>query len=182
MELSTVQQNNYQGKKQAGELPFAKTISKYQQSYKQVPWSYSNDGNLRWNDSVMIQNAQTQGWIVMDIGTRVPNVDEGYTVTSTGVGQNPGPMTRSVFRLVRVDDCDIFGSDEYVRYGQKVRVNANEYLYRKSLGLASMKHSPTICAPLSGNQIAFMSAARADANGVWIIDSVEPQTRFECQG
>jgi len=47
----------------------------------------------------------------MDIGTRVPNVDEGYTVTSTGVGQNPGPMTRSVFRLTRVDDYDIFGSD-----------------------------------------------------------------------
>lgn len=45
-----------------------------------------------------------------------------------------------------------------------------------------MKHSPTICAPLSGNQISFMSAARADANGVWVIDSVEPNTRFECQG
>ena len=45
-----------------------------------------------------------------------------------------------------------------------------------------MKHSPTICAPLSGNQIAFMSAARADANGVWVIDSVEPNTRFESQG
>ena len=65
----------------------------------------------------MIQNAQTQGWVVMDIGTRVPNVDEGYTVTSTGVGQNPGPMTRSVFKIARVDDCDIFGSDCYVRYG-----------------------------------------------------------------
>jgi len=118
----------------------------------------------------------------MDIGTRVPNVDEGYTVTSTGVGQNPGPMTRSIFRLTRVDDGDIFGSDEYLRYGQKVRINANEYLYRKCLGLSSMKHSPTICAPLSGNQIAFMSAARADANGVWVIDSTEPQTRFESQG
>ena len=88
-------------------------------------------------------------------------------------------MTRSVFRLTRVDDSDIFGSDCYLRYGQKVRIEANEYLYRKRLGLSSMKHSPTICAPLSGNQIAFMSAARADANGVWIIDSIEPNTRFE---
>jgi hypothetical protein len=120
--------------------------------------------------------------MVMDIGTRVPNVDEGYTVTSTGVGQNPGPMTRSVFRLTRVDDVDIFGSDCYVRYGQKVRIEANEYLFRKRLGLASMKHSPTICAPLSGNQIAYVSAARPDANGVWIVDSVEPNSRFEMQG
>lgn len=145
-----MQQNNYQGKKQAGELPFAQTISKYQASYKQVPWSHSNDGNLRWNDNVMIQNQQTQGWVVMDIGDKIPNVDEGYAVTSTSEGQNPGPMTRSVFKMCRVDEFDVFGSDQYIRYGQKVRIEANEYLYRKKLGLVSMKHSPTICAPISG--------------------------------
>lgn len=27
-----------------------------------------------------------------------------------------------------------------------------------------------------------MSASRADANGVWLVDSVEPNTRFERQG
>lgn len=53
----------------------------------------------------------------MDIGDKVPNVDDGFSVTSTGEGQNPGPMTRSVFRLVKVDDADIFGSDEFIRYG-----------------------------------------------------------------
>jgi hypothetical protein len=55
--------------------------------------------------------------MVMDIGDRVPNVEEAYNVTSTGKGQNPGPMTRSIFKLVRVDDYDIFGSDDYFRYG-----------------------------------------------------------------
>ena len=45
----------------------------------------------------MIQNASTKGWLVVDIGDKVPNVAEAYTVTSTGEGQNPGPMTRSVF-------------------------------------------------------------------------------------
>ena len=54
-------------------------------------------------------------------------------------GQNPGPMTRSVFQLKRVEDMDIFGSDEYIRYGQKVRVVSNEYLYRKRLALSSFK-------------------------------------------
>ena len=88
-------------------------------------------------------------------------------------------MTRSVFRLARVDDLDMFGSDEYVRYGQKVRVEANQYLFRKRLSLISLKYSPTICAPLSGKQAAFMSAARQDANSVWIVDSVDPNTRFE---
>ena len=49
-----------------------------------MPWSHSSDGCLRWNSEVMIQNAQTEGWMVMDIGDRVPNVEEAYNVTSTG--------------------------------------------------------------------------------------------------
>ena len=46
-------------------------------------------------------------------------------MTTTSVGQNPGPMTRSVFTLNREDAHDMFGDDEYIRYGQKVRVNSN---------------------------------------------------------
>ena len=81
----------------------------------------------------MIQNAQTEGWLVMDVGDRVPNVEEGYQVTTTSVGQNPGPMTRSVFTVKREDATDMFGDDEYVRYGQKVRIASSDYLYRKAL-------------------------------------------------
>ena len=40
----------------------------------------------------------------MDIGQRVQNVEEGYTLTATGAAQNPGPMTRSVFRVVKQDN------------------------------------------------------------------------------
>jgi len=65
----------------------------------------------------MIQNSQTEGWLTVDVGDKVPNVEEAYTVTSTSRGQNPGPMTRSVYQLIRVEDADIFGSDEYLRYG-----------------------------------------------------------------
>ena len=53
----------------------------------------------------------------MDIGDSVPNVPEAYNVTSTGEGQNPGPMTRSVYKLTRVDAVDMFGSDEFIRFG-----------------------------------------------------------------
>lgn len=71
LELQRIQENNYAAKKSSGTLPFAQTISKYQQSFKQVPWSHSADGNLRWDDFVMVQNLKTQGWVVMDIGERV---------------------------------------------------------------------------------------------------------------
>jgi len=59
-------------------------------------------------------------------------------------------MTRSVFSLKREDASDMFGDDEYIRYGQKVRITSNDYLFRKKLALHSLKHSPTICAPVSG--------------------------------
>ena len=54
MELSGIQRSNYNAKKTGEQLPFSKTLSKYQQSYRQVPWTFSKDGLLRWGDSVMI--------------------------------------------------------------------------------------------------------------------------------
>ena len=130
----------------------------------------------------MIQNAHTEGWCVMDIGDKVPNVEESYQVTSTSKGQNPGPMTRSVFKLVRVEEMDIFGSDDYFRYGQKVRIEANQYLFRKKLSLASYKQTPTVCSAVSNRQVGCVTAARPDFNSVWVIDHVDPTCRFEMQG
>jgi len=138
LELNNIQQTNYAGKKQDGTLPFSKTISKYQQSYRQVPWSHAADDCLQWGHTVMIQNQQTEGWLVMDIGDKVTNVEEGYTITSTSAGQNPGPMTRSVFKLVKAEGDDgMFISDQFVRYGQKIRVEANSFLFKKALSLSS---------------------------------------------
>lgn len=62
----------------------------------------------------------------MDIGERVQNIPEGYSVSSTGSDSNPGPVTRSVFQLVKEENPkDLFMRDEYVRYGQLVRIVAN---------------------------------------------------------
>ena len=124
-ELDGVQKKNYDNKKAGDNLPFSKTFSKYVSSYRQVPWSHSPEGTVEWGQQVMIQNAQTEGWLTMDIGDKVPNVDESYQITSTSRGQNPGPMTRSVYNLSRVEQADMFGSDQYLRYGQKVRFEAN---------------------------------------------------------
>jgi hypothetical protein len=131
---------------------------------------------------VMLQNKKTTGFVVMDIGERVQNVEEGYTVTCTSAGQNPGPMTRSVFRVVKEDSVDMFTSDEFVRYGQKLRIEANEHLFKKRLQLSSAPQTATVCAALSGKQIAFVNAARPNANGLWRIDHCDPNIRFEMQG
>jgi hypothetical protein len=130
----------------------------------------------------MIQNAKTQGWLVMDIGERVANVQEGYAITSTSAGQNPGPMTRSVFQLNKCDGVDMFQCDQYVRYGQKLRLQANSHLFRKVLQLNSCTQTPTVSAALSMKQLCFMNATRPNSDGQWVIDHVDPNVRFEMQG
>ena len=77
---------------------------------------------------------------------------------------------------------DIFGSDELIRYGQKLRIEANPYLFRKKLVLSSYRHSHNQCAPVSGYQLACMTAVRSGANGVWVVDHIDPNIRFEMQG
>ena len=88
-------------------------------------------------------------------------------------------MTRSVFKITRVDDYDMFGSDEFIRFGQKVRLVANDYLHRKKLALASYKHTAAILAPVSQKQLACMSATKQDASTIWVIDHVDPKIRYE---
>lgn len=50
-----------------------------------------------------------------------------------------------------MEDCDIFGSDSIVRFGQKVRLEANCHLYKKKLAVGSMPHGPAAHAALSHN-------------------------------
>jgi hypothetical protein len=73
--------------------------------------------------------------LVADIGDRVSALEEAYMVTTTP--RNPGPMTRSIFVIKRVEPSDVFGNDQYVRYGQKVYLEVNPYLFRKTLYLSS---------------------------------------------
>jgi hypothetical protein len=104
-------------------LNFNKTLSKVDTSSKKVPWSFSADGYLKSGDSVLIMNKKTNGHLVMDIGTRASGLEEAYQLTSTP--QYPGPMTRSVFVIKREEKIDVFGSDDTIRYGQKVRIESN---------------------------------------------------------
>lgn len=57
-------------------------------------------------------------------------------MTTTKV--NPGPVARSIFILKRVDKVDLYGSDDVIRYGQKLRLEASPHAFRKPLYLSSV--------------------------------------------
>ena len=61
---------------------------------------------------------------------------------ATTTKTDPGPVTRSVFVIKKAEKFDIFGSDNIVRYGQKVIIESNPYIFKKPLYLSSNPHGP----------------------------------------
>lgn len=118
--------------------------------------------------------------MVADLGTKALGPDEAYIPTITS--NHPGPITRSVFVIRKVEKADMFGSDDIIRYGQKVRIEVNPYLHRKPLSLSSQHLSPTVYSPVSGKQEASLTTRDVAFNNTWIIDHIDPNYRFEKQG
>jgi len=102
---------------------------------KKVPWSYSTDGYLRYGFQVLITNKKTMGYMVTDIGNKTLTSEESYMVTTTQ--QHPGPVTRSIFVIKKAEEMDKFGKDDIIRYGQKIKIEACPYLFKKTLWLSS---------------------------------------------
>ena len=128
----------------------------------------------------MLKNKKTSGWLAMNTNDRCPGPEERYMCTTT-TDQGVGPISRAVFKIVRVEDMDIFGSDNIVRYGQKIRIESNPYAFRKPLLLSSTPKDQNIYSPVSRLNEASMHAKESYA-GVWIIDTVDPNFRLERQG
>ena len=172
-------QNDFQQKEADNQLPFSKTMTSYQQNYKKVPWTFSPDGCIRDGDNLMIRNKKTEGWLVMDIDDKLKQVEEAYMVTTTK--QHTGPVTRSVFVIKKAEKMDMFGSDNIIRYGQKVILEANPYIFRKPLYLSSTPHGPQTYSPVSRQQEVSMHSKSTYLNQ-WIIDYSDPNYRLEKQG
>jgi hypothetical protein len=121
---------DYDQKKQTGSLEFNKTFTKVTQSFKKVPWTFPQaDQYMRDGFSVMITNKKTKGYMVVDLGSKAQGFDEAFLPTVAQ--QHPGPISRSIFVIKKAEKADIFGSDNIIRYGQKVKIEVNPYLYRR---------------------------------------------------
>lgn len=128
----------------------------------------------------MLKNKKTDGWLVFNTADRVQGtVDECYMLTTTN--DAPGPVKRSVFSLVRAEEQDIFGSDDVVRYGQKVKIVSNPYAFKKPLFVSSFPKSQSVYSPVTRYQEASVHSKESYL-GVWIIDSLDPNDRLERQG
>lgn len=62
-------------------------------------------------------------------------------MVTTTADQGVGPVNRAIFKIIRHEESDIFGSDNIIRFGQKVRIESNPYAFRKPLVLSSTPKS-----------------------------------------
>ena len=118
---------------------------------------------MRFGDSVMLKNQQTNGVLVFDSGDKITSHDEAYGCTTTD--KQVGPCARSIVNIARAEND---GSDNIVRYGQKIRFEGNPFLIGKKLYLHSTQISPLAFARFSRNQEVCM-IAKPVYNTVWKI-------------
>ena len=116
------------------------------------------------------------GYMVGDIGNKTPTLEESYMITTTQ--QHPGPVTRSIFVIRKAEEVDIYGKDDIIRYGQKIKIEACPYLFRKLLWVSSQPLAPNCHSPVSRNQEASLTIKNS-FYGTWIIDYLDPNYRYE---
>lgn len=115
---------DYNQRKTNQTLDFHKTFSRVTQQSKKVTWTYANkDQSLRDGYHVIITNKKVQSYVVADLSTKALGIDEAYIPTATP--NHPGPVARSIFVIRKAEKADMFGSDDIIRYGQKVKIEVN---------------------------------------------------------
>ena len=124
----------------------------------------------------MLKSKATNGLLVFDSGDKVTSNDEAYGCTTTD--KEMGPCARSIVSIQRVEDD---GSDNIVRYGQKIRLEGNSYLIGKKLFLHSTQISPLSFARFSRNQEVSM-IAKPIYNTAWKILHNNPNLRVSSLG
>ncbi len=152
----------------------------HEMHYKKVPWTHSADGLIRNGDCLMLKNKKTNGWLALNTSDRCPGPEEKYMCTTT-CDEGIGPANRAVFKITRVEDMDIFGSDDIVRYGQKIKIESNPYAFKKTIAVGSVPKGQNTYSPVSRLNEASMHA-KGSNDCVWVIDTLDPNFRFERQG
>lgn len=143
----------------------------------QVPQTFSNDGLIRFGDSLMVKNKASNGVLVFDSGDRITSHDEAYACTTTD--KNVGPIARSVIVITKAE-ADAH-TDNLLRFGQKIRLESTTHLLGKKTYLHSCQISPLAFARFSRNQEVCMISKNI-YNTVWRVVHANPNFRVSTIG
>lgn len=142
------------------------------------------DGFLRFQAPLMLQNAETEGFLSMDVDDRVEG-PHGWRVIVTTVPQKQ-PVLRSVFVIMPVpsDDDQYFkgkGEGDVLHYGQRFVLQTHPALLEKPMYLCSERKTPESKSKVSGNQFVYLSEEGGQA-ALWAIDYSNAEYRGDMEG
>ena len=127
--LEEAKVSDFQKRSETGSLHLRRLESKLEKCGQAVPHSFSSDGCIRFGDSIMLSNVQTEKILCCDPFEELESGVSKYLVTA---GPDKGPLARSVFKIVKphakqanlLDDSE----DQVLRYGQAFLLQCDDAL------------------------------------------------------
>ena len=167
---------NFRKRSETGNLALRKQEIKMERCNEIVPHSYSEDGTVKYGDTIILANDTTGALLSCDPFEDMVQGQERFLVS--GSDQEPAPKARNTFRILRappkLQEAGSDISDPYVRYGQSFLLQCNESLLvsptsqmlAPMLYLSSCKKNERTATRNTNRQMVYLSN-RNDANAVW---------------
>ena len=145
-----------------------------------VPHTFSADGILKFGDTIMLKNLNTNAYLANNIFDRTQPIGETYSVTAAPEASKSGagPTARSTFVIVKWPKYNY--PDEVLRYGQpfllacnpSLRVDEGTGLLRPPVYLASRIVTTNRFAKMSNHQEVSMEGGKMHYDFTWTAQKV----------
>ena len=176
--LEEAKVSDFQKRSETGSLHLRRLESKLEKCSQVVPHSFSSDGYIRFGDTIMLSNVETEKVLSCDPFEQLEVGIPKFLVTA---GPDKGPLARSIFKVVRplpnqsnlMDDNE----DPILRYGQAFLLQCDDALLVSGetssmlsppLYLASTVKNERTATKATNRQMCFMTSA-ATSDAVWTI-------------
>lgn len=177
LSLEEAKVSNFQTRSSNGNLALRKMEIKIAVCSEIVPHTYSEDGIIRFGDTVVLQHDNTGSVLACDPFDEVI-AGQGKFLVST-VAEDPKPKARNTFRIMRppphMCNFDDNLNDPIVHIGQSFMLACNESLLVKpgskllapTLYLSSTKKNERMATKRTNRQLVYMSSA-VNAESIWL--------------
>jgi len=177
LSLEEAKVSNFQSRSSNGNLALRKMEIKIGVCSEIVPHTFSEDGIIRFGDTVVLQHDNTGSVLACDPFEEVIAGQGKYLVST--VAEQPQAKARNTFRIVRppphMANFDDNINDPIVHIGQSFMLACNESLLVKpgskllapTLYLSSTKKNERMATKRTNRQLVYMSSA-VNAEAIWL--------------
>ena len=178
--LEEIMLQDFLARKQSGTLLSLKERKRDLLLLTKVPHTFSADGILKFGDTIMLKNQNTDACLANNIFDKTQPVGETYSVSAapTSSTSGAGPTARSTFIITKWPKYNY--PDEVLRYGQpfllacnpSLRVDEGTGLLRPPVYLASRIVTTNRFAKMSNHQEVTMEGGKMHYDYSWTVQKV----------